>query len=178
VKIPNPRLIRLGGLTRGAIVEEGDGELIVSPLVQPILELAGPVSRVTINQLVGAAGVPWADSFLVNFREGITGASAQNATVIINTLLRGLWKFELRCTFQFTGTTNAPNSTRLVLIDNGARNLPLIDFGHITGAQMCHEFQTIVMLQDDGFQLQYIRDAVIAGDNTFVSVTLNARKML
>ncbi len=178
MRIANPRLIRLAGTTQGAIIERGDGELIVSPLHQPVLDLAGPISRVTLNQVVGAVGAIWADSFMVNFREGIAGVSVQNASQIINNLLRGMWKFQISATFQFSGTTNAPNSTRLVLIDLGARNLPLVDFGHITGAQMTKETSFDLFLQDDNWSLEYIRDATVAADALFASITLNARKIL
>lgn len=174
MRIPNPRLIRLGGLTRGAIIEPGDGELIVSPLVQPVTELASPIVRcfpapIAQTQLFDDSYVQYASAF-------VNGAGA--GTIIDFLIMsRGKWSFDLTFVSQFTGASNS--SVSYLFLQDPAGNITRIFQGaSVNGTAVALQGRFDFTFQDDNFQFRLANGATAINDviSTFASV--NARRVL
>jgi hypothetical protein len=182
MRIPNPRLIRLAGLTKGAIVEGGDSELIVTPVLQPIIELSSPIDRVfTAAQVGGTAD----DSILIEARSKLTGIQAA-ATADILTFSRGLWILELGGVFIFNSTTTQnSDSSYLAIVDLGGNICNLIEFPHQNigaagaGVQWTLARRVQLNFQRDGFILRFRQGAMVAaGDILAVTFSINALRLL
>jgi hypothetical protein len=175
MRVPNPRLTRLAGLTKGAIIEQGDGELLVSPLLQAVLELSSP-----LNVVFALGQIPsgnYDDSFYKADSVSVNGASAL-VGLTIAAMNRGPWVLEIQGVFVFTGTTNTARNSFIALVDPDANPAAIFQFPHIAGAYQ--HFRTILHLtfQRDGFSLNLTRDITIAADFVYVQGSVNARRLL
>jgi hypothetical protein len=187
VRIPNPRLVRLGGLTRGAIVEPGDGELIISPLVQPVIELTSPLDVLYANAAVhpsasggGAAGTQADDSFYIQNRSIQIGAVAGNS-VILAIFAKGQWLFEINHVFQYSVAAQLDRRYGVFLADPALATAALLEAytnGPLSGV-LAHRRELRITFQRDNFALYHITSATAgAGDNVSSAVMVNARRIL
>jgi hypothetical protein len=173
MRVPNPQLVRLGGSTRGAIVEPGDGELEVPPVVQPIIELSSPVDKVVTLAPSTAVQDSFFTAQVVN-RIGVQAA----LTTVITTLSRGAWAFDLGAHAGFIGTSNLALGTfdELQLVDPDGAAQPIFHFPRLTGQFMSWAHTLRVVFQRDGWNLNVTTGATVAADNLCVAVSVNARK--
>jgi hypothetical protein len=174
VRISNPKLIRLSGVVRGAIIVPGDGELELPGVLQPTIELSSPIDKVV------AAGFVGEDSFIASQIFNTSGVQAAQS-VIICTFQRGVWSLDLSCDGGFTGTTNvliASPFDSLVLLDPDALPTALFVLPRISGAVLAWQGLYRFVFQRDGFQLQLNAQARVAADNFFLHANVNARKSI
>jgi hypothetical protein len=180
VRIPNPRLLRLAGLTKGAIVEQGDGELIVSPVQQPIIELASPINVVVASpNTLGSTLAPWDESFFIHSREGVGGIFAATTRDLV-TLARGAWEFECEVSYSWN-LASVTSFSGLYLIDPDGIVSSIVEFAHqVAGLQFAAvERELHLELQRDGFILRFFRAATTAApDTASLMVSVNGRRIL
>jgi hypothetical protein len=178
VRIPNPRLVRLGGVSGGAIVEPGDGELIVSPLLQPVLELSSPLDTLYINSVLPTGQQQ--DSFFVQFRTtagGVVGAVSQ----VMATFSRGAWILECTTTFQWVNAATIDRRFGLFMGDPaGAGFAALLSANMMQpGGNLFMRRELRVVIQRDGFFLTLQAGATAgAGDAYTLEATCNARRII
>ena len=176
MRIANPRLIRLGGLAKGAIIERGDGELIVSPLIQPVIELTSPISRVySIVQAVPAGNLD--DSIIKGAADNFAGAGGPN-TVDAVTLAKGLWLLKIHAAFTFAGLTNLVRISSVYLGDPAGNNGVLIPFGHLNLAAQNGVWEGLLMFDNDGWRIGQARDITIAGDAVTIASSIACFRVL
>jgi hypothetical protein len=182
MRVPNPRLIRLGSVTRGAILEQGDGELIVSPLVQPVIELSSPIPRVYPSFVPGGTQE---DSFFAGFRQSQSGVDAGlpgGATLAI--LARGAWVLE--CYYDMAQTIQVAQLVQFVglaLVDLGINQSPILGrnwAGTAAGVAAVSSGTRVlhISFQVDGFALALFTPATVAGELLTVAASVNARRIL
>jgi hypothetical protein len=178
VRVPNPRLIRLGGVTRGAILEQGDGELIVTPVMQPVIELSSPIPRVFPNFL--PAGIQ-EDSFFVTIRQTQLGVDPGfPAGTQIASLARGAWALECYAEMGLTlAAAQAAQHVGLTLQDPSGNIAPIMGrnwagpSGVQTSTRVLH-----ISFQVDAFLLMLTTPATAAGETLSVMLSINARRIL
>jgi hypothetical protein len=181
VRVPNPRLIRLGSVTKGAILEQGDGELIVSPVMQPIIELSSPIPRVFPAFLPGVQE----DSFYFNARQTQQGVDPGfPAGTPMATLARGAWVLE--CYYDMLVVVQAVQAAQfngLALVDPNANFAAILGRNWAagvggpgvasTGTRVLH-----VSFQVDNFALSLFTAATVVNELITVTVTVNGRRIL
>jgi hypothetical protein len=171
MRIPNPRLVRLAGLSRGAIVEPGDGELEIPAVLQPLVEIPSPTAKVL------GSGLTYADSFITGFNTSATGAQA-GATTPIAIFTKGLWRITWTIDAMFTGTSSAVNNSGINIVDPTASVTPLRRLTHITGHQIADQGDFVILMQDDGWRLDHVFGVTIAGDFLTNDVCLMSARMM
>jgi hypothetical protein len=160
VRIPNPRLTRIASLTRGAIVEPGDGEIIISPELYNQVTISGPINVATGP----ATGAPWQDdSFLVSTVGSANGASAGVTTTMVG-VKAGYWEFYWTVSFMFNGTTDLTKASSLAMVDPDGTAAGVSYWHHITGRQVNLAGFITPTLQRDGWLFRHTRDTTIVGD--------------
>jgi hypothetical protein len=180
MRIPNPRLLRLAGVSRGAIIEAGDGELIVTPVMQPVLELTSPLNKVFPNTVPTANGTLQEDSVFVEGRNQINGVQALTTTQIA-LFARGAWILEAKLVMQaLLGATQNADFGGLLLADPDGNTVDLLTaaFGpvnfYLTAVRVIH-----VTFQRDNFALFHRQPAMAnAGDFLFLNTSCNCRRVL
>jgi hypothetical protein len=175
-------LIQLGSLTKGAIVERGDGELGISPELQPVLELTGPTNVVTpTGTTLGTVAAPYDQSFVASTRNGIVGvgAVAVNDMVI---LARGMWVLEITAVMMMNlAAAVAAAWSGLYLLDPDANITGLIEFGHVSVGlvEVATSRELHLTLQRDAFVLRFSRAATgNAADAVSLAVGINGRRVV
>ena len=169
--IPNPRLVRLAGLTRGAILEDGDGELIVPAIIQPVATLESPM-----NRTVPVTGII-EDSFAIHLTSVIVGAFGSGFVGTSGTLAKGKWRLEWTCSMGFTGTTATGNASFFCLIDPDTNQARIASLPHITGRNLALSGDLEFTFQRDSFSLQLFAATTIAGDVLTQDFFVNARRL-
>jgi len=187
VRLPNPRLVRLGSVAGGAITEQGDGELVIPPYVQPIIELSSPINRIATPSapLIGRQ----TDSFFVDARTFTAGVTVQAATTLA-TMSRGSWVLEVFTSLQLTGSTaqNAGDGTGqsgLFLQDPDGNLSGLIAFNNMLGGVAAQMFwdameRTLhfIFQRDDFLLLQYTGATAGADARLAIASSINARRIV
>jgi len=174
VRLPNPRLVRLAGMQKGAIVEKGDAELVLSPLVQPIIELAAPVAAFP------ALAVTQEDSFITGTGSNITGIQA-GVTTVLATLNRGVWILELYLAASIVMVTNQGIlSYGIRLLDPaGAASVILLGHNMAVTHTLAQQRRLQLAIQTDLWVLQHVLPATAnAGDAVSLSSQVNARRLM
>lgn len=176
MRVANPRLIRLAGLAKGAIVERGDGELIVSPLIQPVIELVSPVSRTFgVGQAVPVGNLD--DSIVKGVSDNISGAAAANVVDTV-TLAKGLWLIKIHSSFAFFGTRNLARLSSVYLGDPSTNNAILIPFQHMPSVAQNGEWQGLLMFDNDGWRIGQARDITVALDEITITSSISCFRVL
>jgi hypothetical protein len=175
MRIPNPRLQRIASLVKGAEIEPGDGELILTPLIQPIIELTSPVNKV-IAPGITISGT-FDDSFFKFERSAAAGISAGGSFLIV-TIAAGAWEFEIESVFQFSGTNNQAAVSQINLLDPDGVQAPIFEWANMTSANMMGHARIRITFQRDGFQWQIVRSATVGGDLINLNCSINAKRIL
>src|SRR6266571_8598052 len=131
MRVPSPRLIRLGSLSRGVQVDSGDAEVVVPGILQPTIELSSPIDKVVV------AGGTFNDSVFTGLVVNRIGAQAAASTGVL-IVDRGAWSFDLTVQASFSGTSNLAlgNPDELLLADPDGAAFPLFHLPRITGVSM------------------------------------------
>jgi hypothetical protein len=174
MRIPNARLVRIGSLTSGAIVEQGDGEIIISPVFNPNIDLASPINKVSQAD-VGSPG--FEDSFQTFTRSQSVGAQIA-ATTTVATLRRGMWVMQYCGVFSFNGTTNQNKFAGFVIQDPDGVTNPLLEFMLITNQVVPFYFEQRYTFQRDAFLFATSLPATVAGDELNLAVSIGGRRVL
>ena len=107
MKLSNPRLIRTGGLVGGAIVEQGDGELILPPVLQQTVEIGDPIARVYGSAQALPTGANQTEqSFCKSGFVSVVGAGGGSSNQLAFPG-KGVWRFDWTACHGFFGTNNA-----------------------------------------------------------------------
>jgi hypothetical protein len=154
-------------------MEPGDGELVISPVVQPIIELESPINVVR----VGATTDQSDDSFYTSFQDPILGVGV-STTNTIAIFTKGAWILEISGVVFFTGTNSAVNSSGLILEDPDVNQAYVFQAFHITTLQFAIARVLHLVFQRDGFKLRTARGVTVAGDALTVGAQVNARRIL
>lgn len=146
-------------LLHGAGVEgvkiEGDAELILPPVVQPVVRLGQPIASVLFNQEDTSH---W-DTLYVN-SVGIGGGAIAGG----NEFNRGTWLIQGNVSYSFIGTTNGANLTSLQLLDQQANAITIARFASINGSQLVIPLDWEVSFNTDAWLFQISYPATVAGD--------------
>jgi hypothetical protein len=178
MRVPNPRLIRLAAVTRGAILEQGDGELLVTPVMQPVIELVSPIPKVYPNSTFGGTQE---DSFYLGSRltqVGVVAGLTNSALVLMS---RGAWVLEVSATFGFVATVAQPTILfGLILSDPAGNNADLIGipWGTTPNSMVTMTRVLHVSFQVDGFSIGINSPTTAAGESLGISYSVNARRIL
>jgi hypothetical protein len=175
MRIPNPRGLRLGGLTQGTITERGDGELIVTSVRDPIIQL--PAS---LDKSIAISPLPTIrDTVMIS-----NGIANQDATVAIQTDIcvfgKGLWKLDYEIVFQMN--VAVPGNTlalfNILFIDPDGIPASIFRAVKISGTFLVSNFTHWVLLQRDGAKLQMNAPAILAGDTYHMNLMLLASRQI
>jgi len=155
----------------GAIVDPGDGELILPPILQPVIELPAPLF--TLRTPTGTINTP-------TIFQGVSAAAGVSAgfTTTLMTLATGIWHLDLYFRWMFTGTTNFGLVASLDLTDPGAITRSLFYANFFTGTQISESRSLLLNLAEPGWVLSFGRNAQIAGDASEFFVSVSAQKIL
>ncbi len=175
MRVPSPRLIRLGTIAAGSIAEPGDPEFSVPGILQPVIALSSPIDKVLISPVVPVQN----DSFCVFdtvARSGITGGINRD----IVSFTKGLWAFEILFSGMFTGTTNVVlgSDDGIQFTDPDGAALFLYHLPRITGSQAAAQIAMNFVFQRDGWKFTIVTFATVAADNLRMTAALNARRLL
>lgn len=170
MRVPNPRLVRLAGLTRGAKMEHGDGELVIPAVLQPLAKIPSPLPR-----FVGA-GLTFSDSFCTSFANAIGGAQA-GATQGIATISKGLWSINWWFDAMFLGTTGV-GGTSLQWVDHLLDTVNIKMMRHFNGHQISDNGEFTVLVQEDGWHFDQVLGATVVGDFLSFDATILGQRLL
>lgn len=98
-------------VARGGAILEGDGELTLPPVLQPVIFLPAPINPAAFPVDLGN------DSFLRELNGSATGAQA-SITLGAPLMGPGLWHININWTHIFTGTNNLVDHDFFDIIDN------------------------------------------------------------
>lgn len=169
MRLPSVLYQQLATGRGGAIVEEGDGELLLPPVLQPVGTIGGPLfSLATLSGGIEQSSIHTGQSFV----SGVAAAFLDSLT-----LNSGIWLFDIRWRFHFTGTTDVNKDASVTLRDPDANTEELMVSGFFTGAQVHEHTQIILPLPSDGWRIDVRRDATIAGDVADLRATVLALKL-
>jgi hypothetical protein len=161
----------LAGLTRGAIVEPGDGELVIPGVLQPLAQLPSPVARML------GSGLTFNDSFFTSFTNAVLGAQAGATNVLCN-LSKGLWSIRWYYDAMFLGTTSVIAASQLNFLDHVGSNSPIKVLRHFNGRQIADNGELTILMQDDGWHLDSVLGATIAGDSLTTDIAIYGARLM
>jgi hypothetical protein len=173
MRIPNPRLIRLASLVRGGILEEGDGELVIPGLLQPVTSLASPINTVTT-----ATPATLIDDSFYNWQQVSKVGIQVAATLTMVSMTKGMWEFEITSAFNFSGTSAPSNSAYLLIQDPDSTQAPMVLFQILNGFQQQYFSRFRMIFQRDNFLFAIATPPTVGGDNLFIGFGINARRLL
>ncbi len=175
MRIPNPRLLRIGGLTRGAIVEQGDSELILTPVMQPVIELTSPIARVFQPATMGGVQE---DSFYASteYRQvGVGGGLANSAFALF---ARGAWILECYLA-QAVNVVTGQNFFCGLRLSDGTNIADVLGRFWDGPTAYLETVRTLhLIFQNDAFLLVLNAPVLIAGETHTFVVSCNARRIL
>jgi len=165
MKLPNPRTIRIAGLTRGAIIEGGDAEFILSPVLQLNIDLPSPLNKVT------GTGSVVDDSVFTSAAVQRAGVGAAATTVLAN-FNRGAWKMYINFQAQFNGTSTPANFSALQLQDPDGVLTNIMVMSHLNNQFIAQSLILPFVFQRDSFLIQVVGGTTVALDNLGVNASL------
>ena len=170
MRLPSSLFQQLATGRGGAIVEEGDGELLLPPVLQPVVVVGGPLfSLATLAAAIEQSSIGTGQSF-------VSGVAALFTTDML-TLNSGIWMLDIRWRWHFTGTTDVNKDASITIVDPNANTEELMVSGFLTGAQAHEHTQIAIALPSDGWIFRARRDATIAADVADLRATMIAVKL-
>ncbi len=155
----------------GAIMEPGDGEMLLPPVLQPVAVIGGPLSG--IGTLSSGAMEQSVLKGHHNFSIGVTAALSNDLV----TLASGIWEINLNWRLHFSGTTDGTKTSRLLIADPDGDVEGLMFGGFFSGVQLSDHLKFVISFDRSGWIFRLTRDALIAGDTADVSATIVALKL-
>jgi len=174
VKFPYPTLARLMS-GRSAIVEPGDGEMTVPPVMQPTLDIFSPLLAPGVLT-VGPAN----DTWINGLDTVIAGVNAADFFRNYVTFSAGRWDVEIDFEFGFVGTTNHNNDSGFDLVDPNTNFAQLFSFTHMSttvGVSRNRHYTVPFLFLNDGWFLRTRAGIMIAGDNLTIKSNVYARRI-
>jgi len=169
VKFPYPTLARLMS-GRSAIVEPGDGELTIPPVLQPVTEVFSPLINLRIPPALGEDTQMMFEAFVA------TGIAAQQRTDF-PTFAAGRWNITFIRGFRFTGTANLSSAGSISLLDPDGLLRRIDDFRFSSGFVATTNYTLPLLFTRPGWSITHILDATVAGDSVFDSICFYARRV-
>lgn len=169
MRFPGTRHLQHAGRdkrTGGAIVEN-DAELLLPPVIQPVVTLGLPVANAAAADADGSFY-----GFHSQFRVG-AGIAANADSVLFNA---GSWLFEGAICCTFTGTTQA-NLINVYLVDPSANQIQLAGFHVMNGLQASVPFVRTYHLLSNSWFLRISTPALVAGDILFTTISFNRHRL-
>lgn len=171
MRLPNSTLQRIAAATRGSIMEPGDGELIVDPVLWNTGILGAP-----IHSLVSDPAIVTSTHIDVAAIQASGVSGSQTAAVI--TLGAGIWHLQLSVTAIFTGTTDVNSESGCSLVDPSGNARALFSAPHVASASAkIYERSMFLVLPTNSWILRISHDATVAGDNVAVRGSCLATKL-
>lgn len=153
---------------RGGVVLQNDGEVLLPPVLQPLLEISFPFFSVTQSNVQGNSWFQTAQRFTA----GVAVASTDD----IGELVSGVWSLLINYAWQFTGTTDTAKQFSILLLDPAANNRPLVALPFFTGA-MYGGNQMFWIACNTTLTIRMVIPARIAGDTAFANCAVVAKKV-
>ena len=152
-------------------MEEGDGELLIPAVLQPVATLGGPLFSMTgdATSAPGQSQVATANSF-------VSGVAVAHST-LSPFFKAGTWLIDVRWRWHFTGTTDVAKNMAIDLVDPDGIFKQMFRSGFFNGAQAHGSTQLTLSFIRDDWYLEARRSATIAGDVADLSVTFSMIKL-
>ena len=150
----------------GAILEEGDGELLVPPVLQSVATLAAPLD--TLNAAIPS---PVSQSAIYGYRNSVSGVQAALVAADSPELSSGIWRFVFAARAHFTGTSNAGSFAEVSLVDPDGIEVRFFSMALINNAQATDSIDVVLSLAREGWIIRVNRSAMVAGDFCYVGVS-------
>lgn len=171
MRVNSPALSRIGGIVGGAIVEPGDGDLQIPPVLQPLVEIPGP-----INSFIAPSGTQ-RDSYAASQTRLVSGVAA-TTVFSLGVLGKGLWKLAINFQGAFIGTSNLTGSSQLRIVDPDSNLFALLAYPHITGQPSSQFIDQWWAFQRDGFEIQLVQLVTVGGDLLALNASVHASKFV
>lgn len=170
MKFPYPTLSRLMS-GRSAIVEPGDGEMTVPPVLQPVLDIFSPVANLSPNT------GPMQDTFMFDSRLTVIGLDVAR-TESFPTLAAGRWDVQIQHTSLLSVTTNLASANSVFIFDPDGGSYAVSRFNLSSGPNKNSVGITIPLLTTrNGWFFQNSRGATVALDECTSNVWFYARRI-
>ncbi len=169
MRFPGTRHLQHAGRdkrTGGAIIEN-DAELVLPPVIQPVVNLGLPVANVAAADADGSLY-----GFHSQFRNG-AGVAANADSGLFNA---GSWLFEGAICCTFTGTT-AIQLVQVFLVDPTANQVQLAGFHLMNGLQAVVPFERTFHLLSNGWFFRIASPVLVAGDILFTTISFNRHRL-
>lgn len=173
MKFPYPTLSRLMS-GRSAIIEPGDGEMTVPPVLQPTLDIFSP-----LLVPAGATAGPMDDTWMNAINTIISGVNAADFNQSFVTFAAGRWDIFINFHFTFTGTSNQNNDSGLDLVDDLGNVCAIINFPHFGSAIRSSDRSITLpfLFTRPGWFLRTRAGIMIALDTLNITCTVYARRI-
>jgi hypothetical protein len=156
----------------GAILEEGDGELLLPPILQPVATLAAPLD--TLNTAIPS---PVSQSAIYGYRNSVAGIQAALVAADSPTLGSGIWRMVFAGRAHFTGASNANAFAEISLVDPDGIEVRFFSMAMINNAQITDSIDVVLSLAREGWIIRVNRGAMVAGDVCYVGVSAMLLKL-
>lgn len=158
---------------RSAIVEPGDGELTIPPVLQPTTSIFSP-SRSVLNVAYPNANHDTHFSFQNQSIDGVTPAQSSAFTAFA----AGRWDIQLTHAFVFSGVIANTLRSVIELVDPDAGVIQISQFQHRgIGGIVVNNISLPVLFTRSGWYFNGRMDAGVAGDFGFSNCTIYARRI-
>jgi len=157
---------------RSAIIEPGDGEMTVPPVLQPTLEIFSPLLIPS-----GATSGPMADTWMTGLDALSVGPQVELYRNFV-TFSAGRWDVEIDASFNHTGTTNALRKSGVDLVDNVGNVAAIFNSYHFNSViEKSRHIRLPFLFLQNGWFLRTRTGINIAGDITALDVNVYARRI-
>ena len=170
MKFPYPTLARLMS-GRSAIVETGDGELTIPPVLQPVTEIFSPIISLSIVPPLSQ------DTWLSNINLSAIGATAAQ-TGALPTFASGRWDLDISFCCTFSGTSDFNKSASVLLSDPDGNNISIFNRPYSNAGPTFGQSLTMRLLFNrPGWYVSVSTSAILALESTNAFVSVYARRV-
>ena len=157
---------------RSAIIEDGDGEMTVPPVLTPVTEIFSPLSNLL------AIPSPSQDTWLLNSFLGgqdVTGPQSAN----FPSFAKGRWDIEVTLTVQFEGARNINSQVSLGINDPFVSTQNVLSCGMVgvVGVQYFTTRLLRMLFITDGWLFVHSTPALVLGDKLTSAANVYARRV-
>lgn len=155
---------------RSAIVEPGDGEMTVPPVLQPVLDIFSPLVNLQNPPLLSQ------DTWIDFNQHTAVGAQLVQVTNF-TTLAAGRWDIQLIHAFNFIGSTSAGNSGSVSLNDPGSGVETITNFNFVNFNQNVITVFLPFLFTRPGWFFTHTTSPTVIGDMCTNTLTIYARRI-
>ena len=160
---------------RSAIVEDGDGEMTVPPVLMPVTEIFSPLLNLQSIPLLSQD--TWFSNSVLQ-GAGLTPVQSVN----FPTFTKGRWDLDITFTMQFSGTINVNSSAAIAFFDPFVSVQNIISFACIVaaasgGSQLTASRTLRMLFVNDGWLINHSIPALVLGDVMYTSANVYARRV-